>query len=138
MISICVIDGQGGGIGGTIIKRLKEEFGEAIKVIAIGTNAIATSQMLKSGANKGATGENAIAVTVHDVDFLIGPVSILIADAMMGEVTKRMAIEIGRAKVRKFILPLTQEEIFIIGVKREPLPHLVDMLIEELKKDMEI
>jgi hypothetical protein len=83
---ICVIDGQGGGIGSAIIKKLKDVFGESIEIIALGTNAVATAQMLKAGANKGASGENAIAHTVRSVDFITGPVGIILAHELMGEV----------------------------------------------------
>ncbi|MCP3898265.1 MAG: DUF3842 family protein, partial [Desulfobacteraceae bacterium] len=88
---ICVIDGQGGGIGSVIIRKLKEKFEENIEVIALGTNAIATAQMLKSRANKGASGPNAIVQTVRAVDLIIGPIGIIMPHAMMGEVTKEIA-----------------------------------------------
>ncbi|MBW2589984.1 MAG: DUF3842 family protein, partial [Deltaproteobacteria bacterium] len=91
MKKICVIDGQGGGIGSTIIKKLKELFQETVEIIALGTNAIATAQMLKARANRGASGENAIVQTVKTVDIIIGPVGIIIANAMMGEVTPKIA-----------------------------------------------
>ena len=82
---VCVIDGQGGGIGSVIIRRLKEEYGEAVEVLALGSNAIATAQMMKAGANRGATGENAILVTIKDADVIIGPIGIVLANSMMGE-----------------------------------------------------
>jgi hypothetical protein len=88
---ICVIDGQGGGIGSAIIKNLSKFGNDAFETIALGTNAIATAQMLKAGANRGASGENAIVRTVPKVDIVIGPVSIIAANAMMGEITPKMA-----------------------------------------------
>ncbi|PIU85865.1 MAG: hypothetical protein COS67_05565, partial [Deltaproteobacteria bacterium CG06_land_8_20_14_3_00_44_19] len=88
---ICVIDGQGGGIGSAIIKRLKEEFQERIEIIALGTNSIATSAMMRAKANKGATGENAIVRTVPSADIIIGSVGIVMANSMMGELTPKMA-----------------------------------------------
>ena len=130
MKRICVIDGQGGGIGSTIIKRLKQVFEETIEILAIGTNAIATSQMLKAQANKGATGENAIIHTVKHVDVIIGPMAIIMANAMMGEVTPKMAEAVSASGARKLLLPLSQERIDIIGVAAAPLPHLIDALIE--------
>ena len=87
MKRICVIDGQGGGIGSAIIKRLKDAFEETIEIVALGTNAIATTQMLKARANRGASGENAIVQTVKTVDIIVGPIGIIMAHAMMGEVT---------------------------------------------------
>ncbi|MBU0514144.1 MAG: DUF3842 family protein [Proteobacteria bacterium] len=134
MLRIAVIDGQGGGIGAVIIKRLKEAFGVDVEVLALGTNAIATSQMMKARANRGATGENAVQVTSPLVDAIIGPISIILADAMMGEVTPRMARAVTASPAAKFLLPLTQENVQVVGVRREPLPHQVDDLIENLLK----
>lgn len=137
MITFCVIDGQGGGIGATIIKRLREKFGESPEIIALGTNAIATSQMLKSRANRGASGENAIVRTVRQVDLIIGPVGIVIANAMMGEVTPAMAEAVASSAARKILLPLIQENVEIIGTAGIPLPHLIDELIEINLKDID-
>jgi hypothetical protein len=129
LIKIAVIDGQGGGIGAAIIKRLKEGYGEKIELWALGTNAIATSQMMKAGANRGATGENAVCHCVERVDAIVGPISILIANAMMGEVTLRMVGAIGSSRAFKLILPLTQEPLAVVGAVKEPLPHLVEKLV---------
>jgi len=130
MKKICIIDGQGGGIGSAIIKRIKARYGEAIEVIALGTNAIATAQMLKARANKGASGSNAIVQTVKKADVIIGPVGIIMAHAMMGEVTPEMAEAVCLSEAKKVLLPLTQENIAIVGVAGLPLPLLVDELIE--------
>ncbi len=130
MKRICIIDGQGGGIGSAVIKRIKERFGETIEVIALGTNAIATAQMLKARANKGASGSNAIVQTVKKADVIIGPVGIIMAHAMMGEVTPEMAEAVCLSEAKKVLLPLTQENITIVGVAGLPLPLLVDELIE--------
>ena len=129
MKRVCVIDGQGGGIGSAIIKKIKETFGERIEVIALGTNAIATAQMLKSRANKGASGTNAIIQTVKKADVIIGPVGIIMPHAMMGEVTGPMAEAISLSDARKVLLPLSQENIDIVGVAGLPLPMLVDELM---------
>ena len=115
MITFCVIDGQGGGIGATIIKRLREKFGDATEIVALGTNAIATSQMLKAKANRGASGENAIVRTVRQVDLIIGPVGIVIANSMMGEVTPKMAEAVAASDAKKLLLPLIQENVEIVG-----------------------
>ncbi len=131
MIRIAVIDGQGGGIGTTIIKKIKEVYGERTEVWALGTNAIATAQMMKAGANKGATGEHAICHCAGRVDIITGPVSILLANAMMGEVTPAIVEAIGSSGAPKLILPLTQESIAIVGAIREPLPHMVERLVTE-------
>ena len=132
---ICVVDGQGGGIGSTIIKRLKEEFEETIEIIALGTNSIATSAMMKARANKGATGENAIIRTVASADIIIGSLGIIIANSMIGELTPKMAEAIASSPAKKFLLPLLQEQVEIIGVTLEPLPHMVEALVaKKLKK----
>ncbi len=135
-VRICVIDGQGGGIGSVVIRRLKEEYGESVEVLALGTNAIATSQMMRARANRGATGENAIRVSIRDADVIIGPIGIVLADAMMGEVTPGIAREVAACSARKFLLPLTQENVEVVGVAREPLPHLVDHIVKVRLKEM--
>ncbi len=131
MIRIAVIDGQGGGIGATVIKRIKETYGEKVEVWALGTNAIATSQMMKARANRGATGENAVLWCVQNVDVIVGAISILLAHSMMGEVTPAMVQAIGASRAPKLLLPLTQEPLTVVGAAREPLPHLVEKLVTE-------
>ncbi|MCF8070241.1 MAG: DUF3842 family protein [Desulfobacterales bacterium] len=131
---ICVIDGQGGGIGSTIIKRIKDVFGETVEIIALGTNAIATAQMLKARANCGASGENAIVQTVKRVDIIIGPIAIIIPNAMMGELTPKIAEAISLSPAKKFLLPLSRENIKIIGMPDVPFPHLIDALIQDSLK----
>ena len=128
---ICVVDGQGGGIGSVIIKRLKEVYGESVEIIALGTNAIATAQMLKAKANRGASGENAIVQTVTTADIIIGAMGIILANAMMGEVTPKMAAAIASSPSPKLILPLSQENITVVGASAMPLPHLVDELVDQ-------
>jgi len=133
---ICVIDGQGGGIGSTLIKRLKEEFQERVEIIALGTNSIATSAMMRAKANKGATGENAIIRTVPSADIIIGSMGIIMANSMMGELTPKMAEAISSSPAKKLLLPLLQEKVEIIGVTPEPLPHLVECLVTEKLKEL--
>jgi hypothetical protein len=130
MNKFCIIDGQGGGIGATIIRKLREKFGESLDIIALGTNAIATSQMLKAKANRGASGENAIVQTVRQVDLIIGPIGIVMANSMMGEVTPLMAQAVTSSAARKILLPLSQENVEIVGTAVIPLPHLIDELID--------
>ena len=130
-MKVCVIDGMGGGIGNVLIKKIKATFQEQVEIIALGTNAIATAQMMKAGANKGASGENAVIVSVREVDVIIGSISILLADSMMGEMTAAMAAAVSSSPALKLILPLTQEAVEVIGVSPEPLPHLVDQLVEK-------
>ena len=136
MKRICIIDGQGGGIGSAIIKKLSSLSNNHFEIIALGTNAIATTQMLKAGANRGASGENAIMQTVRDVDVIIGPISIVMAHAMMGELTPRMAEAVSASRAKKLLIPLTQENIEVIGLSLEPLPHLIESLVQKGLKDV--
>jgi len=133
---ICVIDGQGGGIGATVIKYLKAEHGESVELIALGTNTIATAQMIKAGANKGASGENAVCRTVLTADCIIGPIAVTWANAMLGEVTPKMAEAVTSSPAMKILLPLSQEKVEIVGVPKEPLPHLVQEVVERIKEVM--
>ena len=133
---ICVIDGQGGGIGATIIKALKRKYGETIEILALGTNAVATAQMLKAGANRGATGENPVVHTIGMADLVLGPVAITWPNGMMGEVTPCMAEAITSGHAPKVLIPLHQENIFLVGASREPLPHLVEAMIHEYIKEV--
>lgn len=138
MKKIAVIDGQGGGIGSLIIKRLKEEFGESFEIIALGTNSTATSSMMKARANKGATGENAIILNAGKVDIIAGPLSILLSNGFLGELTPEIAEAISSAPAKKFLLPLNQEGVEIMSVAKEPLPHLIDYLIKRIKEEKDV
>ncbi len=131
MKQIYVIDGQGGGIGSAIIKKIKDIYRETIDITALGTNAIATAQMLKARANRGASGENAIVQTVKKAGIIIGPIGIIIPNAMMGEVTPKIAGAIGESDAKKLLIPLSRENIEIIGISPEPLPHLIETLIQK-------
>ena len=135
MFKIGVIDGQGGGIGSLIVKRLRDEFGDSIEILALGTNAVATTAMMKSRANKGATGENAIVWNAGRVDLITGPLSIVLPNAMLGELTPKMAEAIVSSNIKKILLPLNQEGIDVTGVEKEPLPHMVEKLIERIRKE---
>jgi hypothetical protein len=129
-----VIDGQGGGIGATLIKYFREVFGENIDLIALGTNAIATAQMLRAGANRGASGENAICLSVIGTDFIVGPVAITWANSMLGELTPKMAEAIMSSSAVKVLLPLSQEKVEIVSIQKEPLPHLAQKAVDMIKE----
>jgi hypothetical protein len=137
MLKIAVVDGQGGGIGNLIVKRLREEFREKIDIIALGTNAAATTAMMKARANRGATGENAIVWNSARVDLIVGPLSIALPDAMLGEVTAKMASAVVSSGARTILLPLNQEGIEIVGVGKEPLPHVIEKVITMIAKEIE-
>ena len=136
MKRICVIDGHGGGIGATVIKALKEAHGESIELVALGTNAIAAAQMLKAGANRAASGENAIRRTTATADVIIGPIPIGWANAMLGEITPKMAEAIMSSPAPKIFLPLSQEAVILVGVSAEPLPHLVQQLVTKKLREV--
>ena len=114
-MKICVIDGQGGGIGSVLIKALRTELGEEVEILALGTNAAATSQMMKARANMGASGENAICFTVSKADIIAGPMGIILANAMMGEVTPKIAEAVSSSPAFKLLLPLTRERVEVVG-----------------------
>ena len=125
-----VVDGQGGGIGAAIIKGLRASVGNDLPILALGTNSVATARMMKAGANKGGTGENAIIQTCRQVSVIIGPLAILMANSMMGEVTGDMASAVSSSEATKILIPLTQEKVKIVGVSGEPLPHLVEQAVK--------
>lgn len=134
---IAVIDGQGGGFGKSIVEKLRKELPEDTEIIALGTNALATSFMLKAGANEGATGENAIMHNVSRVDVIIGTIGIIVANSMLGELTPLMANAIADSPVKKVLLPLNRCNIEIVGVdKRQPMPHLIDSAVQIVKECM--
>ena len=137
-ITIAVIDGQGGGIGAHIIEKLQKTLPESslekIEIIALGTNAIATSLMMKAGANKAATGENSIVHISKSADIIIGSWAITIPNSMLGELTPVMAAAISSSGAKKLLLPLPQQGIELIGVIPEPFPHMIDKLIDRIKR----
>jgi len=138
MLKIAVVDGQGGGIGALIVKELKENFGESVDLTALGTNAAATSAMMRAKANRGATGENAIVWNSTRVDLITGPVSVVLANGMLGEVTPKMAEALSSSPAAKYLLPLNQELVYMVGVKKEPLPHLVEELVRIVKEKIDV
>jgi hypothetical protein len=135
-VTLAVVDGLGGGIGSLIIKRLRDILGPDVEVLALGTNAVAASAMMKAGANRGASGENAIALVVQEVDVILGPIAIVVPNSMMGELTPKMAEAISSSRAQKVLLPLAMSRLELIGVSGEPLPHLVEMAVQRVKELM--
>ncbi len=123
---IAVIDGQGGGVGKLIVEKLRIAFGNGIGILAMGTNALAASLMLKAGANEGASGENAIVYNAPKVDIIIGSIGIVCANSMLGELTPAMARAISESDAAKVLIPLNRCNILVAGIKEEPLPHYID------------
>ena len=133
---ICVVDGQGGGIGSAVIKKLREAFNESVEIIALGTNAVATAQMLKARANRGASGENAIVRMVAQADLVVAPIGVVMAHAMMGEVSPRVAEAVAACPAKKLLIPLTQENVEIVGMPSTPLPPLIETMIDKHLKEL--
>lgn len=132
-MKIAVIDGKGGGIGCQIVERLKSLKRDDIEIIVLGANSQATANMLKAGGNDGATGENAIVWMSDKVDIIIGPMAIIAANSMMGEISPRMAEAIASSKARKLLLPVSKCNFEIIGLEGYQLKHLFDEMIEKVK-----
>lgn len=133
---IAVIDGQGGGIGKLLVEKLRKEL-QGIEIIALGTNSLATSNMIRAGADEGATGENAIVINASRVDVIVGTVGIIAANSMLGELTPAMAAAIAESPAKKLLLPLNRCNIEIVGTeKSESFPNLVDKAVQLLKEDI--
>ena len=129
---IGVVDGQGGGIGAHIVERLRSVLSEDTEIIALGTNAIATANMMKAGANKGASGENAIRQTAPRMDVIAGGLAIMLPHSMLGEVTPAMVEAIANSPARKIVMPLKSPGIEVVGLKEEPIPHLIEELARRI------
>ncbi|NLY44829.1 MAG: DUF3842 family protein [Tissierella sp.] len=134
-MSIAVVDGQGGGIGANIVEKLKTQFPD-INIIALGTNSIATGKMLKAGANQGATGENAVIYNVNKVDIIMGVVAILMPNAMLGELSPRMAEAIGSSNARKILIPLEKCNIRVAMPGDYNVGQCVDYSMELVKNQI--
>ena len=131
MKKIVVIDGQGGKIGSLLVSRLKAEAGRG-EIYAIGTNSIATSAMLKAGADFGATGENPVVVNCRDADIIVGPVGIVVADSLVGEITPAMAAAAGRSGAQKVLLPVNRCNNHIVGVRDMPVSEMIEAAIAHI------
>ncbi|MDR2514038.1 MAG: DUF3842 family protein [Christensenellaceae bacterium] len=124
-MTVLIIDGQGGGIGRMLVEELKKLQIEGLQIYAVGTNALATQAMLRSGANEAATGENPVRVLAPQVDVILGPMGIVLCDAMLGEITEGMAVAIGRSPAQKILIPLARCGMEVAGL---PSPSLADSI----------
>ena len=127
-MKIVVIDGQGGKIGKALIEQIRS-CGKDCEIIAIGTNSLATSAMLKAGADMGATGENPVIINVRSADVIVGPIGIIAADSMLGEITPRMAEAVGQSAARKILVPVNRC-FEVAGVREMSLSDYVDQAAE--------
>ncbi len=133
---ILVIDGQGGNIGRQIVKMISEQF-PAMEIRAVGTNSIATANMLKGGSISAATGENAVIVGCRKADIIVGPIGIVIADALMGEVTPAMAAAVGQSNAVRVLIPMNRCETLISGVGNVSTSVLLEDAMEKIKAVIE-
>ena len=133
-MKIAVIDGQGGGVGKSLVAGLKEQYGSAIEIIALGTNALATSSMMKAGADAGATGENAIVFNAGKVDLITGPIGIILANSMLGEMTPAMARAVGESSSEKILIPIQKCHITIAGNESMPMQMFISDVIKRIGK----
>ena len=130
-MNILVIDGQGGQLGSQLIKTIRTNYKDA-KVIAVGTNATATAAMLKAGAHQASTGENPVVVACRKANVIIGPVGIVIADAMFGEITPKMAVSVGQADAVRILLPVNKCDNLVAGVPDLNLSTLIEDVMVKL------
>lgn len=133
MKKITIIDGQGGKIGKTIVEQLKKAHPEQ-EIYAIGTNALATAAMLKAGADYGATGENPCIVNAKDSDVIIGPIGIVFANALLGEITPAIATAIGSSKAYKILIPTNKCNHYIAGCADLGLAESIRIVCEKVEQ----
>ncbi len=133
---IAVIDGMGGGIGAQIVTQLREERPE-VELWALGVNAIATQRMMQAGADRGATGENAVRVSAAKADVIMAPIGVIVPHAMMGEITPAIAEAVATAPGRKLLIPINQPHFEIVGIAPKPLAHQITTAIREIDADAE-
>ena len=136
-MKVLIIDGQGGGLGRQLVAAVKE-YDLSIEVLAVGTNSAATNAMLKAGADQAATGENSVAVASKKADVIMGPVGIVIADSMLGEITPRMAVAVGQSSAKRILIPVNLCDNIVVGVSDASMGRNVQSAVEALKKCREI
>lgn len=129
---ILLIDGQGGQLGAQLVRSIAAEFPEA-ELTAVGTNATATAAMLKAGAKRAATGENPVVLACRRADVIVGPIGIVIADSMLGEVTPRMAVAVGQADAVRILIPMNRCENLVVGVPEQPTAALLADVVTQLE-----
>ena len=135
-MKILVIDGQGGNIGRQLVKMISERFPSA-DITAVGTNSIATSNMMKGGQVSAATGENAAVVGCRTADIIVGPIGITVADALLGEITPKMAVAVGQSRAVKVLIPLNKCETLVAGISDVSTSTLIDDALEKIRAVIE-
>ena len=131
-MNILVIDGMGGGIGKSIVEHIKNELND-VEIMAVGTNSIATSAMIKAGANHGATGENAVVFNCTKADFIIGVIGIIFANSMHGEISPKMAEAVSSSPAHKILLPIDKCNVTVLGAANKPIQSYMDEIVMKIK-----
>ena len=132
-MKIIIIDGQGGSLGKAVISRLLEENIKA-EIIALGTNSTATQNMIKGNNIQGATGENPVVVNSIDADIIIGPIGILTANSMLGEITEKMTMVISKSRATKLLIPYNKCKVIVAGVKNDTFQNYINEVVDYIKK----
>jgi uncharacterized protein (UPF0261 family) len=135
---IAVIDGMGGGIGTQIVTQLRQELPLDVEILALGTNAVATQKMMQSRASRGASGENAIRVSIGQADFILAPISVVVPNSMMGEITPAIAEAVAGAPGRKLFLPINQPHFEIVGIEWKALTKQILAAIAVIRQAMQV
>ena len=130
---ILVIDAQGGGIGRQLVAQIREELPDTV-ITAVGTNSLATSAMLKAGADHGATGENAVIVGARKADVIVGPIGIVVADSLFGEITPAMAKAVGQSSAKRILIPINHCDNIVVGIGETGIRDLVREVIQILRQ----
>ena len=130
-----VIDGQGGGLGRQVVAALRKEWDETVlEITAVGTNSAASASMHKAGADHTATGENAVKVAARRADVIIGPIGIVIADALWGEITPEMAVSVGQSDAKRILIPVNQCGNIVAGAADLTISALLDAVCYEIRR----
>ncbi|NMC56672.1 MAG: DUF3842 family protein [Eubacteriaceae bacterium] len=132
-MNLLIIDGQGGGIGKTLTEQIKAAF-PSYTITAAGTNALATSAMMKAGADLGATGENAIIYNCRYADIILGPIGIIIANSLLGEVSASIAAAVSSSEAKKILIPITKCSTHIVGIENKPLNKYIEEAVKAVKE----
>lgn len=130
-MKVVIIDGQGGSLGKALVETIRRSHPE-LEILAIGTNSMAASAMLRSGASAIATGENPVVVAARDADIIIGPLGLIAADSLHGEITPIMASAVSQSKAHKILIPISKCNISIVGRQELPLGEMISLVVEEL------
>jgi hypothetical protein len=133
---VVVIDGMGGGIGAELVDKLRKLNNAELEIIALGANAVATERMMKAGAHRSATGENAVRASVSLGDFILGPIGIVISNSLMGEITPSMAEAILAAPGKRILIPLMQDHFSLAGLEQLPLGKMIEWAVGYLKEEL--